>query len=231
MRPEFKTTLGWAHDRSESDVSTYPTAGLSARYWVNSGLSLGVNLRATARDSNLSTSRGLSGSLNTEYEAGNGWRFGAAAHINQARVDVNNNDTDATGVTRSDDKSVYLYTRWDGNAGKPFPLLGRNRNGSGGSGSVSGVVYFDLNRDGEQQADEQGVAGVDVLLDGAYSSRTDRHGKFEFVRVTTGKHELSLDMNSVPLPWGESEAGNRFDVVVPLRGRIDKRIAVIRPEN
>ena len=96
-----------------------------------------------------------------------------------------------------------------------------------GGGSLSGRVFYDANRDGEQQAGEVGVAGVEVVLDGRYRTVTDRDGQFEFPVVPTGHHRLSLTQESVPLPWGAS-GDNTSSVHVPLRGQASASIAVVK---
>jgi hypothetical protein len=92
---------------------------------------------------------------------------------------------------------------------------------------VVGRVFQDANRDGEQQSGEGGVAGVEVLLDGRYRTTTDRDGRFEFPLVTTGRHQLTLTLESVPLPWGTpSDSG--VSVNVPLRGQATTAIPVVK---
>lgn len=88
-------------------------------------------------------------------------------------------------------------------------------------------MYFDANRDGEQQAGENGVPGVEVFLDGRYRETTDRRGRFVFALVGSGPHQLTLSAESVPLPWGP--APDRIvRVEVPLRGQTTARIPVVR---
>jgi hypothetical protein len=96
-----------------------------------------------------------------------------------------------------------------------------------GGGSISGRVFYDANRDGEQQAGEAGVAGVEVLLDGRYRTVTDRDGQYEFPLVATGHHRLSLTLESVPLPWGAS-SDDASSVYVPLRGQASAAIGVVK---
>ena len=224
MRPEFTTTLGYARDVSDNKTQTYPTAGLLWKYWPDADWSFGGNLRYTSRTGNLATSRGLSGSVNTEKVFNNGWRIGLQASINQARVDV-------TGpqpvVTRSNDKSVFLYVRFEGSSGTPFQSLGLRARNSAGGGSISGQVFYDANRDGEQQADELGAPNVEVVLDGRYRTTTDRDGRFEFPIVPTGDHRLTLVLETVPLPWGVALERGR-EVNVPLRGQVTTKIPVVK---
>jgi hypothetical protein len=92
---------------------------------------------------------------------------------------------------------------------------------------MSGRVFYDANRDGEQQSGEGGVAGVEVLLDGRYRAITDRDGRFEFPLVTTGRHQLTLTLESVPLPWGAT-GDTGTSVNVPLRGQATAAIPVVK---
>ena len=152
------------------------------------------------------------------------WRVGLQASINEARIDT-------TGpvvlTTRSNNKTGYLYVRWEGGRGEPYASFGLRTPGSAGSGAVTGVVYFDINRDGEQQTDERGVPNVEVVLDGRYRVTTDRDGRFEFPLVPTGQHRITLVLESVPLPWGaEMERG--LGVEVPLRGNAIANIPVVK---
>jgi hypothetical protein len=228
MRPELTTTLGWARDRSSTDTQTYPTAGVVLRHWFSADWHIGGHLNYTSRSGNLATSRGLSGSVNTEAQLGNGWRAGATLLLNQATI----NTTTVGGlptaqVSRSNDKSFYVYLRWDGSSGTPLQSAGLRNPGAAGGGSISGTVFFDENRDGDQQAGENGVPNVEVFLDGRYRVTTDSAGRFEFPMVATGGHRLTLRLESVPLPWGAA-LDQGLGVEVPLRGQATARIPVVR---
>ena len=232
MRPEFVTTLGYARDTSGGQVQSYPTAGVQWKYFWDADWSFGGNLRYTSRTGNLATSRGLSGAVMSEKIFNNGWRVGLQASINEARVDTTTLPGGISGAgtvstTRSNSKSVFLYVRWEGASGTPYNALGLRTAGSAGSGGVSGIVYFDANRDGSQQADERGVPNVEVVLDGRYRVTTDRDGRFEFPLVPTGQHRITLVLDSVPLPWGAAlERGLGVDV--PLRGTATANIPVVK---
>ncbi len=231
MRPELTTTLGWARERNRLNDQTYPTAGLIGRYWINPGWSVGGALRYTSRSSNLFTSRGLSGSVNSEAELGGGWRMGASLQLNQARTHMQVSGmagpSGASMVTRSNDRSVYVYLRWEGSAGQPLRALGQGDSSGAGSGAVRGVVFMDANNDGERQPMESGAAQVEVILDGRYRTLTDSSGQFEFPMVVTGSHQLSLRAESVPLPWGPVPGGSA-SIEVPLRGVANAHLPVIR---
>jgi hypothetical protein len=198
------------------------------RYWLDSSFNIAGNLRYTSQSGGLYTSRGLSGSLTAEKELAKGWRLGFAASFNQARAAVVQTSISGPQLYRSNDKTAYIYLRWEGSAGAAFQTAGVRGNGTGaGGGSVAGRVFFDANRDGAQQSGEGGVASVEVQLDGRYRTTTDRDGRFEFPLVTTGRHQLTLTLDSVPLPWGAAgESG--VSVNVPLRGQATAEIPVVK---
>lgn len=226
MQPEFTTTLGFAHDTSSGTPQNYPTAGVQFRYWLDSDFNVGGNLRYTSQSGGLATSRGLSGNLNLERAFAQHWRVGVAAGLNQARIAAQQNSLTAALLSRSDEKSVFMYLRFEGSSGSGFQLAG-SPSASPGGGRISGTVFLDANRDGEQQTDERGAANIEVLLDGRFHARTDAQGRFEFPMVTTGHHRLSLNLETVPLPWGvASEQAISADVA--LRGQAIVRIPIVR---
>lgn len=224
MRPELTTTVGIAHDRSVGETQTYPTAAVNARYWLDADWNVAGNLRYTSRTGNLSTSQGMAGTLATEYALGKEWQLGAALSLNEARVDFSGNSLLEPAVMRTSDKQAYAYLRWQKTSGKPYQKLGGK---SAGSGEVSGAVFFDANQDGEQQADEASVPNVEVVLDGTYRVVTDARGGFRFSAVTVGQHSLGLNLDTVPLPWGEGKiVGSAINV--PLRGQVSIKIPLIK---
>ena len=228
LRPEFSTVLGMARDHSAGETQAYPTAGVNFRFWPDADWSVNGNLRYTSRSGNLSSSRGLSGSLNTEATLANGWRLGAALNLNQAVVQASLVPGTAPVVSRTNDKTAQLYLRWEGASGMPYQAAGLRNAGAAGGGGIAGLVYFDGNHDGTQQAGEMGVPGVEVFLDERYRVTTDREGRFEFPLVTTGRHQLSLTLETVPLPWGAAAGQGETTIEVPLRGTATSRIPVVR---
>lgn len=226
MRPEVTTTFGWAQDRSSGISRHYPTAGVQMRYWANSSLSLSGNLRYTSQNGGLYTSQGLSGTLLAEQELGRGWRMGVSVALNQARASAAPvaNWTGAQ-LYRSNDKTAYVYLRWEGAAGRPFAVA--NGAPGMGAGNITGRVYYDINRDEQPQMSEGGVAGVEVVLDGRYRTTTDRDGRFAFPMAGVGRHQLTLTLDSVPLPWVAANNGG-VSIDVPLRGEATAEIPVFK---
>lgn len=218
-RTELSTTLGYASDQSDGSRRHYPTAGVQFRYDTGARTAVVGNLRYTSQSGGLYTSRGLSGMLSAEYEWAPGVRLGISANLNQARTAAVSVAAGSPLLYRSNDKTIAAYIRWEGSAGSGYQPVGLRGEGSGGgSGRIDGQVFFDASRDGVRQSGEGGAANVEVLLDGRYRTLTDAQGRFEFPVVTTGRHQLSLTPESIPLPWGPSpDTDLRVDV--PLRGQ------------
>lgn len=225
-QPELVTTVGFAQDRSNSEKQTYPTAGINARYWPNPDWSLNSSLHYSSRSGKLSNSQGLSGSVTSEYKLAQTIRLGASINLNQAKIEVDSYGVNEAKTLRSNDKSAQVYLRWEGSRGREHNIIGQRTEGLAGTGSTVGYVFSDTNQDGERQADELGVPDVEIYLDGGFSVRTDKYGYFEFTRVATGSHQLTLNLDTVPLPWGTKEAGLSVDV--PLRGQVTANLALTK---
>jgi hypothetical protein len=117
--------------------------------------------------------------------------------------------------------TAYVVLRYFAQAGSSSVPLGGLR--GGGGGSIQGVVFFDTNRDGVQQANELGAPGVTIYLEGRYAVRTDSQGRFEFPFVSPGPRTLTVLNETLPLPW---EIGDKADVKVDVVVRDTARIAI-----
>lgn len=173
----------------------------------------------------------LRGSLTTEQGSGNsrrwGLNLGGTWRINPRwSVEANLNRSQgkslvatsldplaplAPVVNTSSDRSFYALLRYELQAGSRNTPLG----GSAleGGGRIEGVVYFDANKSGTQEASETGVPGVTVFLDNRYGVRTDAQGRFEFPFVASGPRTVSVRNETLPLPWSVVDEGQaRVDV-------------------
>lgn len=104
-----------------------------------------------------------------------------------------------TDTLRLADRSFYVVLRYEFSAGsRDVPLGGRPNQGGG---TIRGVVYFDANRSGTQEASERGVPNVTVFLDNRFSVRTDDQGRFEFPFVASGDRAVTVRNDTLPLPW------------------------------
>lgn len=131
--------------------------------------------------------------------------------------------TDTT--TGSSDRSFLVVLRYEFDAGsRSVPLGGRAQQGGG---RIEGVVYFDTNRSGTQDASETGAPGVTVALDNRYAVRTDAQGRFSFPFVAAGPRTVSVRNETLPLPWGVVDDG-QIKIDVRLRETTVLNLAVQR---
>lgn len=225
-QPELVTTLGLAHDRSGTETTSYPTAGINMRYWPTSDWSLSSSLNYSSQSGKLSTLQGLAGAIASEYRVTQNLLVGATVNLNQAKVETDGQGINLARTMRSKDKSAQFYLRWEGSRGQASGVLGKKTAGSAGTGSIVGFVFLDQNQDGERQVGEVGAPNVEVYLDGGYSVRTDNQGYFEFMRVATGSHELTLNLDTIPLPWSAKE--DSLSTEVSLRGQVTANLALTK---
>jgi len=78
-------------------------------------------------------------------------------------------------------------------------------------GGIDGVVFNDLDRDGQQDADEPGLIGLAVELTGGdlerpFRLRVGENGIFNFDDLPAGEYVVTLDVNTLP---------NRFELTSP----------------
>ncbi len=124
-------------------------------------------------------------------------------------------------------RAFFVALRYELQAGsRDLPLGGR---AADGGGRIEGVVFFDENRNGRQEANESGVPNATVYLDNRYALRTDSQGRFVFPFVGTGTRAVSLRGDSLPLPWNVVGDGNAT-ADVPLRGTVRLNLPVQRAE-
>ncbi len=119
------------------------------------------------------------------------------------------------------DRTLFFSLRYEFRQGRLQPVLGGPPNAA--FGSITGSIFLDDNGDGVRSASERPAVNVTVLLDGRYTARTDSQGRFEFQRVATGSHEITVVPDNLPLPWFlEGEAATRtVEVRVREAARVD----------
>lgn len=227
--PAREDTVRWDHDWSPSSTrhfstilshtwatnngadSTRATAGLVFRHMINPSFRWDGNLSFTrVNDSLRSSDNNINAAINGAWNFNRDW----SAQLQLIWNRIDNTNPAAPVYTR--DRTVLLTLRYEISGGTPLPQTGLATGGLG-TGRISGRVFFDDNGDGLRQATERPVAGLTVLLDGRYRAITDNEGRFEFGPVPTGTHEITVQVERVPLPWGLLDESPRR-ANVPLRG-------------
>jgi SdrD B-like domain len=131
----------------------------------------------------------------------------------------------ATVQPTSGERGFFLTLRYQEARGSHFAPLG-GMPGTG-SGSLSGVVYLDANANGRYDAGEAGAPNVIVVLDGRFSARTDNNGRYTFPAVAAGHHVLTVETETLPLPWTVTNSG-RTEVQVSTRESTEANIGAMR---
>jgi hypothetical protein len=220
------STVGYEMESGTGNDESRFTAGLLAYQEYTSRLrwDASVNWTRTENDSTGIDTNSVNASAALLWRFRPGWEASLRASINNAREDATGAlvGTDFDGTERT----VFLSVRRDMTSGRPFDRYGVD-SGKTGYGNVTGVVFFDENRDGVRQAGERAAAGVYVYLDRRYQKSTDRDGRFDFTPVPVGQHTISIALEDLPLPWGLDDEGPR-PVSVDIRARTSVSIPLVR---
>jgi hypothetical protein len=75
-----------------------------------------------------------------------------------------------------------------------------------GKETIEGTVFVDWNGDGAQNADEEALGGVRVMLDGGLGATADAKGHFRFEHIVAGPHEVTLDIPTIPADFDPPSA-------------------------
>lgn len=216
-----------------------PVTGQAAQDLLSAALSLSapVGSRAQVRG-NLNTEWGSSGSQRWGLNLGASWRIDTRWSLD---ANLNRSQSQSLSMVSLDplapplpfaigasDRSFYAVLRYELQAGSRTTPLGGNA--GGGSGRVEGVVYFDANNSGTQEASEPGVPNATVFLDNRYSVRTDAQGRFEFPFVAAGARTVSVRSDTLPLPWAAVGDG-QTRMEVRLRDTTRLSIPTQRPND
>lgn len=171
------------------------------RYDLLDNVSLGLNgsIYRTEGDS-FNADEGYSFNADARWTFLRNWYASLSANYNTATYDI-----DSAGLLirsqTAGSNSLWLSFGYSKASGRPHQTFGR-ANGLAGTGRISGQVFMDENRDSIRQPTERAAAGVTVLLDGRFEARTDAQGRYSFAPVPTGRHEVRVLTEDVPLPWG-----------------------------
>ena len=188
---------------------------------IASNLSWGVNTSLYRNDDELlNTSTGFGINADARWQFLRDWYVSASVVHNQSFIDPAASNL-VGGETDFQTDSVWLRFGYAHSSGQAFRRYGRSSGGVG-AGSIRGTVYYDENRDLVRQPGEHPAAGVVVVIDGRYETRTDAQGRYEFDPVYPGPHRVSLVSADLPLPWGlDDEAPQTVEVGIRQTSDVD----------
>lgn len=198
-------------------------AAVSINAPVTSQLSVRANASANSSEG------GDAGRFGTAINTGVSWRFAPEWSL-EANYNLNKGKTRFNAPidplapplvfdTATSGNSLFVALRWNARAGSGSDPLGGTR--AQGGARIVGTVFFDANNNGRQEASETGAPGVTVYLDNRYTARTDAQGRFDFPFVGTGLRVISVQNDTLPLPWTAPGDGR---VKLELLLREDQRV-------
>lgn len=129
-------------------------------------------------------------------------------------------------------QAAYLTLRYSLSAGRAKGVVGRQEYPGAGTGTLAGRTYLDGNGNGTRDANEPGIAGIIVFLDGIQAVRTDTAGHYRFDDVADGPHRITVNADALPLPWSMQSGGGNGSfmttVDVGVRATTTLDIAAVR---
>ena len=205
--------------------------GLSVlfRYDLLEDISLGLNASVYSARGDLSAGQdGIGMNADLRWTFLPNWYASVSVNQNRAEFDVAEVDILARPET-SGNRSFWLRVGYGRASGQAYPMFGRAQAGRTGTGSITGEVFFDENRDSVRQPGERVARGAVVLLDGRYETRTDEQGRFTFSPVPTGPHQVRVLTEELPLPWGlDDELPRQVRVDLRQTARVEFALVVLR---
>lgn len=217
------TTLAYLDDGSQPQGrQRRSTAALLFRgLYIGSAYATGSLNAYQLRTENRATEVGTQAAGNLRWQFGRNWSLQSSVSWRRTR----NPDLNVLGNPPGDEKVLMFYLRYDTVAGVPY--YSSNSRGPTASARISGVVFYDENQDGIQQAGERPAVGVTVVLDNIYRTVTDATGRYEFAPIGPGTHALNLQVDRIPLPWGLLDEGTR-QVSPQVRGTAEVVFPLVR---
>ncbi len=206
----LNTTIDWERRNARIEDTDRFNVGLSYRKEFSRKFRLFTDVQFTHLDASATgTSTATNLNLGLNWQPARFWEIDLTATWNENKL-----DRVAAANTTVTERRILFTVRRSFSGGAPAAVFG-NRSGGLGTGTISGVLFFDENADGRQSANEEGVPGIVVFLDGRGATQTDRDGRFEIFPVATGEHMVSIALEDVPLPWGlDDEAPQTVQVSV-----------------
>lgn len=199
------------------------SAALLVRYDMTSSLNWDANISYVHVDSEqLNTQNNLFSSLAMYWRFLRNWDASLRVTLNQFDSNADTNGADYSG----DEKTMLFSVRYSESRGRPYVLLGQQTDAHG-YGEITGLVFYDGNGDGIRQAGEPAARDVVVYLDKRYVATTDSDGRYRFEHIATGKHDLTLALEDLPLPWGLLDDAPR-QVTVGIRADSEVNFALRR---
>ncbi|MCX7995433.1 MAG: MSCRAMM family adhesin SdrC [candidate division WOR-3 bacterium] len=86
---------------------------------------------------------------------------------------------------------------------------------------ITGRVFMDINNNGIFDTGDEVIPGIEVLLNGRESTKTDKNGNYRFSFVPPGDHTLSVKFGCIPAEFGTEKRKEKITTRFLTRQRLD----------
>lgn len=102
------------------------------------------------------------------------------------------------GVPVQYSHQAFLSITRDFKWGEDTSTLGPGGRSVARAGKIKGRVFVDINQNDQQDPGEDGLQDIYILVDNRPAAKTDNNGRFTLASLTTGVHQISLDLRNIP---------------------------------
>ena len=207
--------FGYSRETTDTDEISSPVAGFSLDYVFTNDLEVSGYARYLGTSRNTGNkSDDWQTSINASMPFARNWVANLAVNYGQTVVESLSANDDRL-ETSENTHTVMFSVQYSRGGGSSLQPIGRH-SGLNGSGSITGLIYWDENRDGIRQASEPRADGVEVYLDRRHLGITNTLGEFNFPSVYTGEHVIFVAEDTLPLPL-TLEGKQDYQVFVEIR--------------
>lgn len=221
---ETNSQVSYSDERVSEGRTRRTAASLGLRGPISDTVRWDASFTWVDSDGANSSERNYNAALGLDWQLARSWSLNLQWLRN--KVQPTNSDP---AITFTRENTVQVTARWSETRGVPYGSYAGAAARSA-SGRIEGLVFFDENGDGVQQATERGAGGVVLLLNGRFPQTTDRDGRYAFPLVPAGAYRITVLPERVPLPWGLADETPR-SVMVGVRqdARLDVGLTRIAP--
>lgn len=216
----WRTGFGWPV-WAQAERTGWAEGSVSAQLTPTMGLSGHVRGRHGRRKAGSASF--LDASIAADWRPASGWLLSLqGTAVRGTQTDTSDGYAAAAGplpglvapaaALRGSMVSLALQYQWG---------AGQMARSSKGSGTVFGQVFFDTNRNGRQDPDERGAAGITLHVNKRYTARTDATGRYTLTLPAAERYEIGVALEGLPLPWTPATELTPFSVSPRGDHRVD----------
>jgi hypothetical protein len=114
------------------------------------------------------------------------------------RYQYGKNEAFSAGEPARYSHQAFISITKDFKWGSEITTLGPDGRAVARAGKIKGRVFVDINQNDQQDTGEDGLQDIFILVDNHPEAKTDKHGRFILTSLTTGVHQISLDLRNIP---------------------------------